>query len=135
MDSLFQLRSCLFIEPYRHGRHHSSKLLAYAVMIVTNQTAKKHGTTRANMPRKTNEGVMILCKTITANLLTIVGLLVEPITSLEKPKGFIWGSLFNKQHPITLTSKYTVISSSLSSFLFLSSILISNSRNHRIIGY
>ena len=96
---MFQLRSCLFIEPYRHGRHHSSKLLAYAVMIVTNQTAKKHGTTRANMPRKTNEGVMILCKTITANLLTIVGLLVEPITSLAKPKASLEASLSIRKPP------------------------------------
>ena len=38
------------------------------------------------MPMDTNEGVVMSCKTITANLLTIVCLLVEPITPLAKPR-------------------------------------------------
>ena len=39
-----------------------------------------------NMSRETNEGVMVRFKIIMMNLLTIVHLLVEPITSLAKPK-------------------------------------------------
>ena len=30
-----------FIEPHRHERHHSSKMLAWAVSIVTNDTNNK----------------------------------------------------------------------------------------------
>ena len=41
------------------------------------------------MSRETNEGVMMRCKTVTANLLAIVLLLVEPITSLAKPKAYL----------------------------------------------
>ena len=39
-----------------------------------------------NISREANEGVMMYFKTITMNLLTIVHLLVEPITFLAKPK-------------------------------------------------
>ena len=45
------------------------------------------------MSRKTNEGVMMHCKKITANLLKIVYFLVEPSTSLAKPKGPLDASL------------------------------------------
>ena len=31
-----------FIEPRRHERHHISKLIAWAVIIVTNDTNNKH---------------------------------------------------------------------------------------------
>ena len=31
-----------FIEPHRHERHHSSKLLAYAVIIVMDESNMKH---------------------------------------------------------------------------------------------
>ena len=31
-----------FIESHKHERHHSSKLLAWAVIIVTNNTNNKH---------------------------------------------------------------------------------------------
>ena len=49
------------------------------------------------MVRETNKGVMMRCKTITANLLTIVRLLVEPITPLEKPKASLEESLSIRQ--------------------------------------
>ena len=39
-----------------------------------------------NMSMDMNKEVMMHCKTIMANLLTIVCLIVEPITTLEKPK-------------------------------------------------
>ena len=38
--------------------------------------------TRENISREINEGVVMGCKKITANLLKIVGLLVEPSTSI-----------------------------------------------------
>ena len=46
----------------------------------TNQTANKYGMTRVNMSKVTNEGVMMCCKAVAANLLTVAGLLVEPTT-------------------------------------------------------
>ena len=42
-----------------------------------------------NMSREMNEGVMMYFKTIMMNLLTIVHLLVESITSLAKPKALL----------------------------------------------
>ena len=42
--------------------------------------------TRAQMSRETNEGFMMRFKAITANLLIVVGLLVEPTTTIVKPK-------------------------------------------------
>ena len=65
-----------------HERHNCNKLISYAVIIVTNQAAKQYGTTRANMPRKKNDRVMMSCKTITSKLLTVVGLLVEPSSAI-----------------------------------------------------
>ena len=47
------------------------------------------------MSRNTNEGVMINFKTITMNLFTIVYPLVEPITSLAKPKASLGASFFH----------------------------------------
>ena len=87
------------------------------------------------MSRETIEGVMMRCKTITANLLVIVGLLVEPITSIENPKGSLKEYLPIKQPPLTVTSKYPVILSSLSSYFSFSSMLIYNSISHHSIGY
>ena len=46
------------------------------------------------MSRETNEGVVMRCKTITANLLIIVGLLVEPITYLAKLKASLEASIY-----------------------------------------
>ena len=42
-----------------------------------------YGTTRENMSKAMNEGVKIHGKVV----FTLVGLLVEPITDIEKPKG------------------------------------------------
>ena len=55
-------------------------------MLWTIQTTK--------MSRETKEGVMMCFKTITMNLLTIVHPLVEPITSLAKPKASMEGYVF-----------------------------------------
>ena len=41
------------------------------------------------MSRETNKGVMMLCKAITANFLTVVGLIVENRTVIAKPKGYL----------------------------------------------
>ena len=49
--------------------------------------------TRANMSRVRNKGVMMHCKEVTANLLTVVGLLVEPSTAIVKPKGYLEASI------------------------------------------
>ena len=47
------------------------------------------------MTREANEGVMMYFKTITMNLLTIVHPLVEPITSLAKPKASLEAYFFH----------------------------------------
>ena len=69
----------------------------------------------SNMSRETNEGVMMRCKTINANVSKIVNLLVEPITSLAKLKDSIEAYLSIRQPPWTVTSSKPVISPSLSS--------------------
>ena len=86
------------------------------------------------MLRDMNKGFMILCKTITANLLEILGLLVEPSTSISKPKGCLEAFLPIGKPLWTLTYKYPMIYSSLSSFFSFSSMLISNSISHPSIG-
>ena len=80
----------------------------------------------ANMSRETDEGVMMRCKTITANLLIIVRLLVEPITSLAKPKSYLESYIYISQPPLTVTSINPVIYPSLSSFFSFSNMLRSN---------
>ena len=51
------------------------------------------------MSRETNEGVMMRCKTITANFITIVRFLAEPFTSLVKPKGYLEAYLYIMKPP------------------------------------
>ena len=86
------------------------------------------------MSRVMNEGVMMRFKAVTANLLTVVGLIVEPSTAIEKPKGSLGVSLSIRQPPITVTSSNLVISTSLSSFFFFSGMLRSNGISHQSIG-
>ena len=62
------------------------------------------------MSRETNEGVMMRFKTITANLSTIVHLLVEPIKSLEKPKASLEASFSIRQLSWTVTSNKSIVS-------------------------
>ena len=124
-----------FIERDRHGRHHRSKMIAYAVISVTNQTANKYGTTRVNMSRETHKVVMMRSKIITANLLKIVGLLVEHITSIAKPKASLERYLSLKKTPWKVSSSKPVISPSLSSFFSFGSMLRSNSISNWSIGY
>ena len=78
---------------------------------------------------------MMRCKTITSNLLTVVGLLVEPSTPIAKPKASIKAYLSIRPPPWTVTSSKPVIYPSLSCFFSLSSMLRSNSRSHRSIWY
>ena len=58
-------------------------------MLWKNKKTKKYGTTKANISRETNEGVMMRCKTTKAKSLTIITIIVEAIASLEKPKASI----------------------------------------------
>ena len=67
------------------------------------------------------------CKSITTNLLTVVGLLVEPSTAIKKPNCSIGVSFSIRQPSIKVTYIINVIYPSLSSFVFSSSMLISNS--------
>ena len=59
-------------------------------------------------------------KTVTENLFTVVGTLVETsITSIEKPKGYIEAYISIRKPTITVTSNIPVIPPSLSPY-FLS---------------
>ena len=78
------------------------------------------------MSRETNEGVMMHFKTIAMNLLTIVHLLVKPITSLAKPKASLEAYFSIRQPPWTVTYSKPVISPSLFSFFFFGNMLRSN---------
>ena len=78
---------------------------------------------------------MMRCKAIMANLLTVVGLIVEPITDIEKPTGYIEGYISIRQPPWKVTYSKPVISLSLSILFYFCSMLISNSRSHQSISY
>ena len=78
------------------------------------------------MTRETNEGVIMRFKTITTNLSTIVHLLVEPITSLAKPKASLETSISIRQLPWTVTSSKPVISPFLFCYFFFGNMLRSN---------
>ena len=69
---------------------------------------------------------MMHFKTITMNLLTIVHLFVEPITSIAKPKASLEAYFSVRQLPFTVNSSKPVISPSLLSFFFFYNMLISN---------
>ena len=87
------------------------------------------------MPRETNEGVMMHCKTITADFLTIVGLLVEPITPIAKTKDSPEAYISISKPPWTVTYIKPVIYPYLCSFLSFRSMLRSNGRSHRSMWY
>ena len=87
------------------------------------------------MSKETNEGVVMRCKTITANLLIIVGLLVEPITYLAKLKASLEASIYTIKPTWTVNYSKPFISPSLSILLSFNSIMRSNSRSHQSIRY
>ena len=58
-------------------------------LLRTNQTANKYGTTRANMSRVINKGVMMNCKVVIRNSLTVLGPICKPSTDNVKPKGSV----------------------------------------------
>ena len=78
------------------------------------------------MSREKNKGVMRHFKTIALNLLTIVHPIVEPITSLAKPKASMEAYFSIRQLPWTVTSSKLVIFPSLLSFFLFCNILRSN---------
>ena len=94
-------------------------------LLWTDQIENKYGTTRENISKGTNKGFMMCHKTITANLLTMVGLLVEHITPLAKRKDYIEALLSISRHTWKVTYSKSVIFTFLSSFFSFSSILIS----------
>ena len=99
----------------------------------TNQTANRYRTTRENLSTVMNKGVKMRYKAVTANLLTVVGLLVEPSKAIKKMSS-LEASLSIRQPTITVISSSPFISPPLSRSLFFSSMLISNSRSHQSIG-
>ena len=78
------------------------------------------------MSRETNEGVMMHFKTITMNLLTIVHPIVEPITSLSKPKASLEAYFSIWQLPWKVTSTKPFVSPSLFIFIFFCNMIRTN---------
>ena len=81
-----------------------------------------------------NEGVNMIFRAARARNSTVVGLLVEPITSISKPKGYLESYPFIRQPYIAVTSSSPVIPPSLVSSLFLSSMLKTKGRIHQSRG-
>ena len=96
---------------------------------------KTYEATRENVSRETNEGVMIRCKEITDNLLTVVGLIVEPRKAIEKPKSSIGEYISISQPQQTVTSSKPFIYHYIYSFFFFISMMRSNGRSYRCILY
>ena len=80
-----------------------------------------------------NGEVIMHCKSVTANLLKVVGILVEPSIDIVKPKGHIEAYLSIGQPHITVTSSSPVIYPSLYISFFFSSMLRSISRSRQSI--
>ena len=76
-----------------------------------------------------NKGVNIRCKAITASFFTVVWILVEPSTFIEK-NSYFEEYPSSRQLSITVTSSSTAIPSSLLSSLFFGNILRTNNRIH-----
>ena len=106
-----------FIDPHRHERHHNSKLIAEAVIIVMDESNLKR-------VKGDERGIHYAFQKITINLSTIVHLLVEPITSLAKPKASLEAYISIRQYPLTVTSIKPGISPSLFSFFFSGNICL-----------
>ena len=79
--------------------------------------------TRANISTVMNKGVKMCCKSVMANLYTVVSLLAEPITSITKPKGYLEAYISIGQPPITVTYSSPIIPPSLPSSFFYSSMM------------
>ena len=57
------------------------------MFLRNNQIEKKYGTTKSNMSTVVNKGVKMRCEAVTEKLFIVVGIRIEPGTSIEKPKG------------------------------------------------
>ena len=76
---------------------------------------------------------MTRCKAGMSNMLTVVGLIVQPSTAIAKPKDSLEAYIFICKTTVKGTSSNTVISTSLYIFFSFSNILRSNSISHQII--
>ena len=78
-----------------------------------------------------NDGVKMRYKSVTVNLVTVVGPLVESsITAIANTEGSLEAYLSIRENPITVTSNRPVIPPYLPISLFFSNMLIPNSRSH-----
>ena len=75
------------------------------------------------------------CKAVTEKLLTLVGPLVEPIsTDIAETKGSLEAYISISQPPIRVISNIPVIPPSLPRSIIFFGMLRSNIRSHKIIG-
>ena len=86
------------------------------------------------MPMVMNYEVKMNCKAVTYKLFTVVVILVEYSTSIEKPKGSLKEYFSIRQYSIKATSIIPVIPPSFPSSFFYIDILRFNSRSHKSIG-
>ena len=87
--------------------------MAWAVIIVMDNQRKQqtyeeiYGTTRANMSTVMNEEVRICCKSVTAQVFTLVGLLVELSIVIKKSNGSLEASPYIRYTYVMVTSPLT----------------------------
>ena len=79
-------------------------------------------------------GIKMCCKSVMANLLAVVCLLVKSSTAIAKPKDSLEAYIYIREPPIKVTSISHGISPFPYSYLFYISILISKIRSHQSIG-
>ena len=69
--------------------------------------------TRGNISKFMNEGVNIICKAVTNQFFTVLGLIVELVTDILKSNGDLEASTPNMQIYVTVTYNSPVIYSIL----------------------
>ena len=74
--------------------------------------------TRTKISTVTNKGVKISCKEVTTQLFTVVGLLVEIITSIKNQRVLLW-QIFPLGNSVKITHNCTVMSSFIFSSFYL----------------
>ena len=105
-----------FIEPHGHERHYSSKLIAYSVSIVMDESNNKH-------VKGYKRGSHDVFQNNYDGLVDNSSPSCWPIISLAKQKASLEASISIRKLPWTVTSSKPVINTSLFSFFFSRNML------------
>ena len=102
--------------------------------LIWKKYIKKYGTTISNMSSVMKKEVKTRCKSVRANLFTVVRLIDWPSIAIVKPKGYLEAYLYISYASLILTSTSPVIPPSLPISLFYRSMLKINSRIFQSTG-